>query len=180
MRPAHALAGMAVLAALATTVPARADVSSWLFAGLGPSVDFRDGRASSTHLSMQIETGLGTDPSHPAVFGGLMRLHPHFGLTTDWSLLLRGASRGYVQGDWGFALDLGGYQRLSEDQRGLVGSLTFGAPWGITLSNSCATAFDDELLTSFVLGVDLARLTIYRTAGTNWWPNPNLAPESGH
>jgi hypothetical protein len=163
------------LARLLLSTSAHADVSSWLFPGLGPSARWEEDGTASSYLSLQIDTGLGTDPSHPLIFGPLLRMQTHFGLTTDFALLARGATQGFVIGDWGLALDVGGYVRTTENHQGLVGSLVLGAPWGITLSVTGASAFDDRYLGSAVLGVDFARLTVYRTTGTTWWRNPNPA-----
>jgi hypothetical protein len=102
----------------------------------------------------------------------MVRLQPHFGATTDLGLLLRTATHGYVNGDWGGAIDIGGYQRLSENSRGLLGALALGAPWGITLSASGGLGEDHQRMVSAVLGIDFARLTVYRRTGDTWWPNP--------
>jgi hypothetical protein len=176
-RPAL-LAGAACALTLLAAAPARADVSSWLFTGFGPTLDFRDG-GHSWHPSLQIDAGMGTDPSHPFVVGGLARMQTHFTLGTDVALLLRGATQGYVNGGWGLALDLGGYVRVSENQQGLTGSLALGAPWGITLSGFGSSDLGHEVVTGAVLGIDFARLTVYRRSGSSWWRNsfPAYRPE---
>ncbi len=46
-----------------------------------------------------------------------------------------------------------------------------GAPWGITLSATGTLGSNDERSVSAVLGIDFARLTVYRTSGGQWWPN---------
>jgi hypothetical protein len=152
--------------------PARADVSSWLYVGAGPSSSWQQGTEQSRQLTLQLDTGLGTPPANDIIFGGLARLQPHFGLTTDFSLLLRTATHGYVNGDWGLVLDLGGYQRLTVREQGLEGSLGLGAPWGITLSVTGSAGRDETYLLSATLGIDLARLTVYRRTGETWWRNP--------
>jgi hypothetical protein len=123
-------------------------------------------------FSLQLETGLGTPPGDDVIFGGLLRLQSHFGLTSDLSLMLRTATHGYVNGAWGLVLDLGGYHRLTERERGLVASLGLGAPWGITASATGGMGPDERYLVSAVLGIDFARLTVYRRTGDTWWRNP--------
>jgi hypothetical protein len=162
---------------LSITVPARADVSSWLFFGAGPSWLRRGDESFESQPSLQMETGLGGPPDSPVVLGGLARVHTHFGSGTDLALLLRGASSGFVAGDWGAGLDLGAYQRFwGAGSTGGVGSLVLGAPWGITASISAGWGTGEALSLSAVLGIDLARLTIYRSSGTNWWSNPFPSP----
>ena len=92
---------------------------------------------------------------------------------TDLGLSLRTATKGFVLGDWGAALDLGGYDRLWEGgSLGGQGSLVLGAPWGITLSLSGGMGTNDERHASAVIGIDFARLTVYRRSGENWFMNP--------
>jgi hypothetical protein len=153
--------------------PARADVSSWLFVGAGPSWVEQRSTGTDSQLSLQIETGLGTPPANTVIFGGLFRTHTHFGLGTDLGLMLRTATHGFVNGGFGGALDLGGYQRFwDEGSSGLAGSLVLGAPWGITLSAGGAFGTNEHKSFSAVLGVDFARLTIYRRSGQAWLKNP--------
>ncbi len=158
---------------LATSAEAAADVSSWMFVGSGPSViDEQDAEAES-QAALQIDTGLGSAPSAPVIGGGLLRLQTHFSQGTDLGLLLRTATHGFVNGGWGGALDLGGYQRFwGGGSTGLQGSLVFGAPWGITLSVGAGFGNDETRTYTASLGVDLARLTVYRRTGQKWWPNP--------
>jgi hypothetical protein len=165
----------AACATLLLAAPARADVSSWLFTGVGPSFD----SSHTTRLGLQLDTGIGTDPSGTIVLGGIGRLQTHLDLGTDLALLLRGATHGYVNGGWGISLDLGGYVRTTESQQGLTGSLGFGAPWGITLSVFGSSDLGSQWLTGALLGVDFARLTVYRRTGSSWWRNtfPAYRPE---
>ena len=170
---ASVLPGALLFAALLMSAkPAHADVSSWLFTGVGPSWEHDDNGFGDTHTSWQLEAGMGTDPGDTIVVGGLLRLQPYFGLTTDMGLLLRTATHGFVNGDWGLALDLGGYLRLTENHQNLLGSLVLGAPWGITLSVTATRGPAKSFLLSPVLGIDFARLTVYRTTGSSWWKNP--------
>jgi hypothetical protein len=155
-----------------TASSARADVSSWLFTGAGPSWVRKEEGDTRTQATWLLETGMGTDPGNPIVVGALGRLQLHLGTTTDLALSWRTATRDYVNGDWGLALDLGAYQRLSEDSRGLLGSLVLGGPWGITVTGSGGWGPSDSYLVSAVFGIDFARLTVYRTTGASWWKNP--------
>jgi len=153
--------------------PLRADVSSWLFVGMGPSWVEQHSADTEQQLSLQLESGLGTPPRDSVIFGGLFRTHTHFGQGTDLGLFIRTATHGFVNGDFGGALDLGGYQRFwGIGSSGLGGSLVLGAPWGITLSAGGGFGTNDSKSFSAVLGVDFARLTIYRRSGQTWLKNP--------
>ena len=50
-----------------------------------------------------------------------------------------------------------------------------GAPWGITLSLGGGLGTNDARQYGATLGVDFARLTVYRLSGENWFPNPRAA-----
>jgi hypothetical protein len=152
--------------------PAHADVSSWAFTGAGPSWVESDQLELSLQPSLVIEAGIGTPPSHPIIFGGMFRIQTHFGEGTDLGLSLRTATRGFMSG-WGLALDLGPYFRFwGEDSIGGQGSLVIGAPWGITLSGGGGLGSNDSHHFGVVLGLDFARLTVYRSAGGSWLLNP--------
>src|SRR4051794_22693508 len=97
--PLQLLAWLACpLTLLCTARSARADVSSWVFAGGGVSQLAQKGLDSSTVGSMRVHFGIGTDPSHPLVLGGLFSFEPHFTYGSDISQSLRLATRGYVNG----------------------------------------------------------------------------------
>ena len=171
----------ALLAVLGASAPARADVASWLFVGGGPSYVQHEQDDFEGQPSLLVETGLGSTPSDPIIVGGLGRFNTHFGQGTDLGLSLRGATRGFVAGDWGAALDFGGYQRFwGVGSSGAMGSLVLGAPWGITASLTGAVGTNDARTLSGVIGIDFARLTVYRLSGENWFRNPFPAyrPES--
>jgi hypothetical protein len=158
---------------LAVSSQAFADVSSWMFVGSGPSVIDPSETSARSQAALQVETGLGTPPAHDVIAGGMLRMHTHFTRGTDLGLLVRTASHGFVNGGWGGAVDLGGYQRWwGEGSSGLMGSLVLGGPWGITLSLGGGVGSDEARTYTASLGVDLARLTVYRRTGTNWWTNP--------
>jgi hypothetical protein len=158
---------------LGVSAEAAADVSSWMFVGTGPSVIDEPDTETKSQAALQLETGLGSSPAAPVIGGGLFRLHTHFSEGTDLGLLLRTASHGFVNGGWGGAIDLGGYQRWwGGTSSGVQGSLVLGAPWGITLSVGAGVGNDEARTYTASLGVDLARLTVYRRTGDSWWPNP--------
>jgi hypothetical protein len=173
-----ALSGFAVAFALAA--PARADVSSWLFVGGGPGFTQYGESALDRQPTLQIESGLGTPPADTLIFGGIGRFHTYFGQGTDLGLMLRTATHGFVNGDWGGAIDLGGYQRWwGIGSSGLQGALVLGAPWGITLSAGGGAGTNDARHYSATLGIDFARLTVFRRTGDSWWKNPFPAYRPG-
>jgi hypothetical protein len=129
--------------------------------------------------TLQLEGGMGTPPGS-FVLGGLFRAQSYFGYGTDVALLARGATGGFVQGDWGFAIDAGAYERFwGEKSQGGLGSLVLGAPWGITLSAGGGLGTNDQRFASVTLGLDFARLTVYRSSGTRWFSNPFVTDEKG-
>jgi hypothetical protein len=152
---------------------ARADVSSWVFVGGGASQLHQQALSSRTVGSMRVQFGLGTDPSHPLVLGGLFSFEPNFGYGSDLGLLVRGATRGYVNGGFGLALDAGPYERFW-GQRSVGGEsmLWFGAPWGMSLGLGGNLGSHDASGFSAIFGIDFARLTVYRNTGTSWLTNP--------
>lgn len=161
------------LASLLGARPAHADVSSWAFVGGGVSVLRQNSLTSRTVPSMRVQFGLGSDPSHPFVVGGLFSLEPHFGYGSDLSLSLRTATRGYVNGGFGLALDVGPYERFwGQHSVGGAGTLWLGAPWGVSLGAGTSMGSHDARGFSAILGIDFARLTVYRNTGTNWFLNP--------
>jgi len=160
-------------ALLLTPGSAHADVSSWAFVGGGVSRLQQSTLEATTAGSMRLHIGLGTDPSHPLIVGGLFSLEPHFGYGSDLSLAVRTATRGYVNGDFGLALDLGGYERFwGQGSAGGTGMLWLGAPWGVSLGMGGSLGSHDAREFSAILGIDFARLTVYRNSGTGWFMNP--------
>lgn len=152
---------------------ARADVSSWVFVGGGISRLEQRTLSARTVPSMRLHFGLGSDPSHPLVVGGLFSLEPHFGYGSDLSLSVRTATRGYVTGGLGLALDLGPYERFwGEHSVGGAGTLWLGAPWGVSFGAGASVGTEGAHGFSAILGVDFARLTVYRNTGTGWLLNP--------
>lgn len=160
-----------VVAALTWSAPARADVSSWASVEAGPTW-FKLDKDKRTAASLQMEAGIGLPPSLITV-GGLFHVETHFNLGTDLGLLSRFATRGFVLGDWGVALDLGGYERFwGRGSAGGLGKLVLGAPWGLELSAGGGIGTNDARHFGVTLGIDFARLTIFRTIGEKWFPNP--------
>lgn len=170
--------GLLAASAIFVAPGARADVSSWLFWGMGPSSFDRSSYGQDLRTSMQIDTGLGLPPSYAVVPGFLLRMNTRFGEGSDLALLLRTATGGYARGNWGIAVDLGGYERWwgSEPSPGFAGTLSLGAPWGITLSANYQQGTNDVRTFGAVLGLDFARFTVYRSSGLTWWSNPYPSP----
>ncbi len=151
-----------------------------MFVGGGPGFTQYGESAVDQRASLQLDAGLGTPPADTVIFGGLGRAHTHFGGGTDLGLMLRTATHGFVNGDWGGALDLGGYQRWwGIESTGLQGALVLGGPWGITLSAGGGAGTNDARHYTATLGIDFARLTVYRRSGDSWWKNPFPAYRPG-
>jgi hypothetical protein len=166
------LAAASLTAPLLAAVPARADVSSWANASAGPTF-IDDGTETMTQGAISLQAGLGSSPANPFAIGGLFHLETHFQRGTDLGLLARIATQGYVLGNWGAALDLGGYERFwGVGSAGGLGALVLGAPWGITIRGEAGLGTNDARSFGVVLGVDFARLTVFRTSGEDWFPNP--------
>jgi hypothetical protein len=180
-RPWLSTAGLScALAFVLGASTARADVSSWIFAGSGPSGLFRPGMSSDYAASLQLDTGIGSSPKGAVVVGGLFRLHTRFGDGTDLGLYVRTATGGFARGNWGGAIDLGGYERWwGPAAPGYAGSIVLGAPWGIQLSLDAARDTNEVNTFAAVLGIDFARLTVYRSSGLGWMPNPFPSPRAG-
>ena len=167
---------LGLCAALGVAAPAHADVSSWAYVGSGVSSVQQQGLDRHVDPTLAIETGLGTAPSRSLVVGGLFKLSALFGDGADLGLALRVANRSFVTGGFGLALDAGPYQRFWGDgSTGGQAALVLGAPWGITLSVGGGIGTNDARLFGATLGLDFARLTVYRLAGENWFPNPHPA-----
>lgn len=155
---------------------ARADVASWVYVGGGASSIKQRGLELRVDPTLSIETGLGTAPSHPLIVGGLFKIQTLFGDGTDLALALRVASQGFVTGRFGLALDAGPYRRFwGEGSTGGQAALVLGGPWGLTLSVGGAIGSNDARQLGASLGIDFARLTVYRLSGESWFPNPHPA-----
>jgi hypothetical protein len=102
------------------------------------------------------------------------------GTGTDLSLLGRVTTRGFTNGQWGLAFDLGPMQRWWDpESTALLGDVSLGMPWGLTLTGGGSIGSSDTSGIFATLGVDLLRLTVYRRSGDNWWRNtfPAYRPE---
>jgi hypothetical protein len=179
--PRLLLAAACALVPLALAAPARADASSWFFAGAGP-VAWRQGAdATSYNISaaLQFDVGVGTSPDAPFIIGGLFRLAPILGSGSDLGLLLRGATHGFQAGGFGVAIDGGAYARFwGDESAGFQGGITLGAPIGLTLSLLASVGSDDAKSFGATLGFDFLRLTVYRQTSLDAWPNPYPAQEA--
>lgn len=163
-------------AALACAGHARADVSSWAYVGTGLSSLKQRNLELRVDPTLAIETGIGTEPKHPVIVGGMFKLQALFGDGADLGVSVRAATRSFVTGNFGLALDAGPYWRFwGEGSRGGQASLVLGAPWGITLSVGGGVGTNDAHHYGATLGLDFARLTVYRLAGEDWFPNPRPA-----
>lgn len=155
---------------------ARADVSSWAYVGGGTTTFKMQDTARRTDASIAVETGIGTAASHPVVVGGLFKLNALLRDGADLGLSLRVATRGFVTGAFGLALDAGPYQRFwGAGSSGGQAALVLGAPWGLTLSLGGGIGTNSANQFGATLGLDFARLTVYRLSGENWFPNPHPA-----
>lgn len=163
-------------ATLAAAVPARADVSSWAFVGGGAARLEQQGLAIHSDRTLTLETGIGSPARHLLVVGGLFKLTALFGNGADLGISLRVATRSFVTGGFGLALDAGPYQRFwGAGSTGGQAALVFGAPWGITLSAGGGLGTHEAHMYGATLGIDFARLTVHRLTGENWFPNPHPA-----
>jgi hypothetical protein len=126
-----------------------------------------------SQLTLDFLAGMGTPPTDLISVGIVARALPHLGDGTDLALALRGATRGYTNGDWGVALDAGAYQRFwGIESTGFLGNASLGLPWGLVLNASAGFGTNDSRMVLATFGVDFARLTVYRTTGQSWWKNP--------
>jgi len=171
------LAGAFLFAAiLAWPGLARAEITSWVFVGGGPSWLSEQKRSYQLEPTLQLDLGLGTPPSGDAIIGVLGRSSTYFGRGTDFALALRAATGGFARGDWGVALDAGAYKRWwGMESHGPLGSVQLGAPYGLQLSVNTSFGTDDHRTYGVMLGIDFLRLTVYRLGGEQWWPNPRPA-----
>ena len=153
---------------------ARADVSSWFYAGGGVSSMSQDHGPSDGRGTMQLEMGMGSPPYASVIVGGLLKTMTFFGQGTDLALVARAATGGFVRGGFGLALDAGGYERWwgPENSAGFMGSIILGAPFGLQLAAMTEQGANSTRVYGVTLGVDFLRLTVYRTALASFWPNP--------
>jgi hypothetical protein len=164
------------LFALGVAAPAWADSSAWVGLSGGALGWKQSETALGANGTMTIDVGVGTSPDAFLVVGAFARLQPIFGHGTDLALLARVATHGFQAGDFGLALDAGGYLRTwGEHSQGFVGGLTLGVPLGFQLSLQGMVGTDQAVGFGAVAGVDLLRLTIYRQTLLDHWSNPSPA-----
>ncbi len=184
----RSFAAIFVLGALATTSLANADVTSWLALGGGAGAQRHNtangaGEFVDVAPNFSASLGVGSSPNPPVIVGGVFRALVHFGLGTDISLSARIATRGFVRGGFGLALDVGpAYRYWRGGDYGtypIQGVLTIGLPiglqiglgghfWSLDNVNAATGAFA-------VLELDLLRLTLMRKDLEQYWPNPSAA-----
>lgn len=170
------LACSTLTAALAWSSSALADVSSWLQVAAGPTLTGRSGELDA-HGTLDLLTGLGTDPGGPWVLGPVLRLQYQFAGGVDLTPALRFTSGGYTRGELGFAIDAGPWFRLYDGgATGAYAAVTVGGPWGTVATLNGAFAGDAAQAFGVLVGIDLLRLTVYRHSGEQHWPNPFPAP----
>jgi hypothetical protein len=133
--------------------------------------------ATESHAALQLDTGVGTSARAPIVVGGLFRVQGYFGAGADLGLATRVVTRGFALGDFGIGVDAGVYQRWwGTNSTGFTGNLVLGAPWGVTLLGGASVGSGEQRIYFVSLGVDLARLTVHRRVGLDWFPNPMRSP----
>jgi hypothetical protein len=168
------------LAGLAASSPAAAQATSWLYVGGGAGVvDTGDAEAGDkeTKSALSLDTGLGTSAKHPLVVGGIFRVQGYFGAGADLGVAARIVTRGFAIGGFGAGIDAGVYQRWwGTESTGFNGNLVLGAPWGITLLGGASIGSGDQRIYFASLGIDLARLTVHRHTGLDWFANPMRSP----
>lgn len=192
------LAAASSLTALAIASPAWADASAWVYVG-GGALAWKPGTGTATGTTtaadgttittttvvpnkfaasgtMVMDVGVGTSPDGRFIVGGLFRLQPIFGHGPDLSALARFATHGFQAGDFGFAIDAGGYMRFwGVSSGGFAGGVTLGAPLGVTLALQSEVGNNGALAFGGTLGIDVLRLTIFRQTLLDGWPNPSPA-----
>jgi hypothetical protein len=173
---AHRRAAITIACAALALAPAaaHADASSWMFVGGGAMAHSEGDADLDTAGALSFDVGVGTSPRGVVIVGGLFRIAPLLGSGTDLAIVARGATRGFQAGDFGVALDAGSYVRFwtPETTGGFTGAVVLGAPMGLTLSLQGLVGGGDSLGFGAVAGIDLARLTVYRESGLDYWPNP--------
>jgi hypothetical protein len=166
---------------LAWSSAATAQATSWLYVGGGAGVlDQRDldQGDKETRSAVQLDTGLGTSARHALVAGGIFRVQGYLGAGADLGIAARLVTRGFALGGFGAGIDAGVYQRWwGPGSTGFTGNLVLGAPWGVTLLGGASVGSGDQRIYFASLGLDLARLTVHRHYGLDWFANPMRSPE---
>jgi hypothetical protein len=165
------------------SLPAHADVSSWLAVGGGYTTQRNwDTAGRDTAGVFTYSIGVGSSPLAPFVVGVVYRGTTMPSLGTDVGAALRLTTGGFSRGNWGLALDAGAAWRSwgsgSYGRWPLQGVITLGAPFGLQLAVGGEIWSIDAARQSqgaFVaLELDLLRMTLMRRGvGEQSWPNPN-------
>ena len=168
-----------VVAASLCAGAAHADSSAWMFVGGGVLGGKMHAEDMSSSGSMTFDIGVGTSPDGVVVLGGLFKIVPVFGSGTDFAFTLRGATHGFQAGDFGLAIDAGGYARYwNGGSVGGTGAVVLGAPLGLQLSLQGLVGTNDALGFGAVAGIDFLRLTTQRQSLLDWWPNPSPSQQA--
>jgi hypothetical protein len=163
---------VALLAGSLPAAEAQAEVSSWLSLAGGAARVGRSDGSSPIRLQFPINVGVGLQPSLPVTVGVGVHLTPYGGEGVDYGAYLRAATQGYVLGGFGVALDAGAYARSFDGGRGgLLGVLNLGVPWGGVIAVNYGRSGEGEQTVGATVGIDFLRLTVYRLAGEQQWPN---------
>jgi hypothetical protein len=180
--PALVLASTAGVALSVAASTARADVTTWLAFGTGLAVDHStQTNATNWNPTITASMGVGSDPTHKLVVGGVFRTNSRFNEGTDMNLSVRFASGGFARGDWGVAFDLGPGLRLWENNQygtfPLQGNITFGFPWGLQAAIGSDIynlgGHPTSLGAYAVIEFDLLRFTLMRQGSTDrYWKIP--------
>jgi len=163
-----------LLAAMLVCGDAAADATGWIHAGSGV-LAWQGGDADQLELSpaLAFDMGVGTSDRADYIFGGYFRVQPIIGHGTDLALFARFATSAFQTDAIGFALDAGAYQRWwGTESTGFIGQGVIGGPLGLQLALIGTVGSHDTFGFGGILGIDLARLTIYRQHLLDWWPNP--------
>jgi hypothetical protein len=169
------LAAAASVAVLAAAAPARADASAWAFFSAG-GMGWKQSENPSYQpaATMIVDGGVGTSPEGRFIIGGVFRFQPVFNNGVDISLLTRVCTHGFQVGDWGVAVDAGGFARAwGSESVGFSGSVSLGMPLGVTVMLTTEAGIDHAFSFGAVAGIDLLRLTLYRQTLLKWWQNPS-------
>ena len=185
------LAAPLVLASFLGAATARAEPASWLTLGTGyvrdRTVSYYNG--ANDALVIQGEIGIGTSLVNPVVIGAFAAIRFDLGLDDELKLGARLASRSYMVGDWGWAVDLGVASHLLKPS--IFGhfpiepAVNLGIPWGPVLqvgaSFADATGQSPAALGGFVvISIDFVRLAAARAHGTaSFFPDPPPPPDDG-
>ena len=74
-------------------------------------------------------------------------------------------------------MDLGGFGRFwGKTAPGYAGTVSLGGPWGLTVALDAGHDTNGASTFAAVLGIDLARMSVYRSSGLGWMPNPFPSP----